>query len=183
MPSGSPVELVTLLDEHGRPCGTAAKHEVHHGDTPLHLAFSCWVFDEHGRTLLTRRSAAKRTWPGAWTNTVCGHPAPGEEPVDAVHRRARDELGAKVSAPVALLPEFRYRAVMADGTVENEICPVYAAALLTAPEPNPDEVGGLRWLGFEQLAEVVAEKPDAFSPWMREQLRALLDAGWSPPRA
>ena len=48
-----------LLDESGDLIGTAAKSEVHHGDTPLHLAFSCYVLDEQGRLLVTQRAAAQ----------------------------------------------------------------------------------------------------------------------------
>jgi isopentenyl-diphosphate Delta-isomerase len=177
------VEMVVLLDDRRQPCGTAAKTDVHHARTPLHLAFSCWVVDDRGRTLLTRRAEVKRTWPGAWTNSFCGHPAPGELMVDAVHRRARDELGAQVSEPTAVLPDFSYYAVMDDGTVENEVCPVYVATLLTPAEPNPAEVGDLRWVPFADLVETLGKQPTAYSPWMREQLEALLSAGWAPPPA
>lgn len=180
---GSAVEMVVLLDADGLPCGSAPKAEVHHRDTPLHLAFSCWVVDRGGRTLLTRRAAAKRTWPGAWTNAFCGHPAPGERVEDAVHRRARDELGTRVSEPVAVLASFRYRAVMPDGMVENEICPVYVAELLGEPEPNPLEVGELKWLAYTDLPAEIAARPSSYSPWMREQLAELQRGGWSPPRS
>jgi isopentenyl-diphosphate Delta-isomerase len=184
IPSGQPsVELVVLLDDDGHPCGSAPKIEVHHRDTPLHLAFSCWVVDELGRTLLTQRAGAKRTWPGAWTNSFCGHPAPGERLAAAVHRRAREELGTRVSEPVVVLPDFRYRAIMDDGTVENEICPVHVAGLLEQPEPNPREVGAMRWVPYVDLPTAVARDPGSYSPWMREQLDALRRIGWTPSRA
>lgn len=166
-------ELVVLLDDGGQPCGTAPKHEVHHARTPLHLAFSCWLFDEQGRTLLTRRASAKRTWPDAWTNSFCGHPSPGEEVPDAVRRRAADELGTTVLDVAVALPTFRYHAAMPDGTMENEVCPVFTARLAAPPEPNPDEVSELRWVGLDRLRDEVGTEPEVFSPWMRMQLDLL----------
>jgi len=170
---GSDRELVVLLTEDGVPCGTAPKSEVHHRETPLHLAFSCWVLDESGRTLLTRRALGKRTWPGVWTNTFCGHPGPGEDIADAVVRRARDELGCSLDDVRLLLPDFRYRAVMDDGTVENEICPVYTARLATEPAPNPAEIDGMSWTPLAELTGLVAADPRGLSPWAQEQLPRL----------
>src|SRR3954451_3541728 len=109
-------ELVVLLAEDGQQLGSAAKELVHHANTPLHLGFSCYLFDGRGRVLVTRRALSKRTWPGVWTNSFCGHPAPGEELVAAVRRRARRELGVTIDDPVCVLPDFRYRATAADGT-------------------------------------------------------------------
>ena len=131
-------EQVVLLDPDGTPIGTMDKAHVHTTNTPLHLAFSCYAFDPDGRILLTRRSLDKRTWPGVWTNTCCGHPAPGEAPEHAIRRRMRDELGVDIETLRPVLPDFRYRAVAPDGIVENELCPVYYAQLRSDPRPNPD---------------------------------------------
>ena len=166
-------ELVVLLTESGVPCGTALKSEVHHRDTPLHLAFSCWVLDDAGNTLLSRRAAVKRTWPGVWTNTFCGHPAPGEDVADAVVRRASDELGCEIADVRLVLPDFRYRAVMTDGTVENEICPVFTARLRAEPAPDPAEVDALSWVPLADLPHLDRQRYGELSPWAREQLPLL----------
>ena len=106
---------VTLLAEDGTAIGTLPKSEVHTHDTPLHLAFSCYVLDREGRLLLTRRALSKKTWPGVWTNSFCGHPRPDEAMSDAVRRHGAGELGLQLSEIRMILPDYRYRAVDASG--------------------------------------------------------------------
>jgi isopentenyl-diphosphate Delta-isomerase len=171
---------VVLLSEDGDATGTAPKATVHTADTPLHLAFSCYLRDGEGRVLLTRRALAKRTWPGVWTNSCCGHPLPGEEMADAVRRHVRAELGAGLTDLQLVLPDFRYRAVDASGVVENEVCPVFAAVVDGPLRPDPAEVAEHRWLTVPEVADAVQAAGWALSPWMREQVEAMRAAGVGP---
>src|SRR6478735_3694933 len=127
MPTSTDEDLVVLLDDEGRASGAHPRGTVHHAATPLHLAFSCYLFDRAGRLLVTRRALTKRTWPGVWTNAFCGHPRPGESMPDAVRRHGRHELGIEVDELEIVLPDFRYSATDASGVVENELCPVWFA--------------------------------------------------------
>jgi isopentenyl-diphosphate delta-isomerase len=168
-----PGELVVLLDEQLRPVGSAPKRTVHTSDTPLHLAFSCYLRRPSGEVLLTRRALGKRTWPGVWTNSCCGHPAPGEPDRDAVLRRVRQELGIDAVDLRMRLPDFRYRAVAHDGTVENEFCPVWSAVVEGDPEPDPAEVAEWRWVGWSDLVATASRAPWALSPWAVDQIPLL----------
>lgn len=165
-------DVVVLSDEHGNPIGTAEKATVHTANTPLHLAFSCYVQNPDGQLLITRRALSKRTWPGVWTNSACGHLAPGETAAEAVTRWVPHELGIPaIDAPECILPDFRYRAVDSSGIVEWEICPVFRAQIPTATiNPTPDEVDSYHWVEPADLFAAIDATPFAFSPWMVEQL-------------
>jgi isopentenyl-diphosphate delta-isomerase len=189
------VEEVVLLDEDGNAIGTTPKAEVHHRSTPLHLAFSCYVFDEHGSLLLTQRALHKPTWPGVWTNSFCGHPAPGEPLPDAVRRRAQQELGVTLAELDLVLPAFRYQAEMADGTRENEMCPVFVARTGDQVRADPEEVAATEWVPWDELVDGVNAGTRDVSPWCVQQVRELrasekpdggflhAEAGLLPPAA
>ncbi|SES38461.1 isopentenyl-diphosphate Delta-isomerase [Lentzea albida] len=173
------MEQVVLLAEDGSAIGVEDKAVVHHADTPLHLAFSSYVFDSAGNTVLTRRALHKKTFPGLWTNTCCGHPAPGEDMEQAVLRRLRDELGMTVSAAELILPAFRYRAVM-DGVVENEMCPVFRVLTDDEPVPNPDEVDSTERVPWAEFAASALDGTREISPWSRLQIAELVELGPDP---
>ncbi|MCM3662263.1 isopentenyl-diphosphate Delta-isomerase [Georgenia satyanarayanai] len=176
-------DLVTLLAEDGTAIGSAPRPTVHTAETPLHLAFSCYLTDASGRLLLTRRALSKKTWAGVWTNSFCGHPRPGEDIAEAITRHARHELGLEVTDVRPAVPDFRYRAVDASGIVENEICPVFVARTTQEPEPNPEEVAEHRWVDPREAVQTVQVAPWAVSPWMVAQVERLVAAGHLPESA
>ncbi len=166
-------DLVVLLDEHDLPIGEALRTAVHTRRTPRHLAFSCYLFDDRGRILLTRRALDKRTWPGVWTNSCCGHPKPGEAAEDAVRRRVAQELGAAIDGLELVLPDFAYTATDASGIVENELCPVWVGRLDGLVSPDPSEVCETRWVDWDDLVRVVDSSPFLVSPWCGRQVPLL----------
>ncbi len=170
-------DLVVLVDENLQPTGTMPRRDVHGPDTPLHLAFSVYVFDSAGRVLLTRRALSKVTWPGVWTNACCGHVRPGETAQEAAGRRLAEELSLSVPELIPALPDFRYRAISAEGVVENEICPVFTAVIDTDPVVDPDEVAEWCWIEWKVLQDIAVRAPKIISPWAATQIPLLAAVG------
>jgi isopentenyl-diphosphate delta-isomerase len=173
-------EHVVLVDGEGNPIGTAPKSTVHGVETPLHLAFSSYVFDRQARLLLSRRADHKITWPGEWTNSCCGHPLPGEALESAVTRRLDFELGLRVDSIDLVLPSFSYQAVMDNGIMEHELCPVYRVIVSADAVPNAEEVGAIRWVPWKEFADEVLSGEMPISPWAREQVPLLVALGPDP---
>lgn len=167
-------EQIVLLDEAGQDIGTAPKAESHHSATPFHLAFSSYLLDEQGRVLLTQRAHGKRSFPSVWTNSACGHPAPGEGLREAVTRRVRSELGLDVMDITLILPEFIYRAEM-NGVVEHEWCPVVRGRVSGDPLRDPEEVEAFEWRDWDGV-KALLDDPRA-SPWFIEQMGYLMPLG------
>jgi isopentenyl-diphosphate delta-isomerase len=165
-----------LVDPAGRPIGSAEKLSAHHAQTPLHLAFSCYVFNREGLFLVTRRAQSKRVWPGVWSNSACGHPAPGESMEAAIARGLRRELELTAGDLEEALPTYSYRAPPFRGIVEHEVCPVYVARAESEPRPNPAEVEDLRWMSWAEFVSAAeADTEDEYSWWCKDQLRELRD--------
>lgn len=168
-------EQVVLVDDGGRPVGVADKATVHGRHTPRHLAFSCYGFDAAGRVLVTQRSRVKRAFPLVWTGTCCGHPAPGEELADAVHRRLDHELGVSAHDLRLVLPDFSYRASDGNGVEEHEFCPVFVCTLDADPRPRPGEVETWEWWSWERFLDAAAA--GELSPWAALQAPLLAELG------
>ena len=85
------------------------------------------------------------------------------------------------------MPAFRYRAEMADGTVENEMCPVVVGRCAD-PErlrPDPDEVGATAWVPWRTFRDLVLAGRRPVSPWCVQQVAELppdpFDPAFEPP--
>jgi isopentenyl-diphosphate delta-isomerase type 1 len=166
---------VVLVNELDQEVGTALKTEVHNDKTPLHRAFSVFLFDQEGRILVQQRALDKITWPGVWSNSCCGHPAPGEGYEEAVRRRVKEELGVEIME-LKKAGDYRYR-FERYGMVENEVCPVFRGVVAGEVRPDPAEVNDWQWMEWaDWLAELESDKAGAmgkWSEWSKEEVRLI----------
>lgn len=166
-----------LVDETDAQIGTAGKFECHAGPGRLHRAFTALVFDPAGRLLLTRRSASKMLWPGAWDATFASHPRQSESYAEAAVRRMPDELGAVCEMEYLL--KFLYRVRYSAAGSENEVCGLLAGTLADPASLSPaaSEISEVAWQTAGQAAGAVRKRPESYCPWMLAALWLLGEAG------
>ena len=80
------METVILVNPADEPIGRMEKLEAHRLGL-LHRAFSVFLFNERGETLLQQRAATKYHSPLLWTNTCCSHQRENESSLEAAMRR------------------------------------------------------------------------------------------------
>ena len=158
---------VVLVNERNEVLGTAPKATVHTANTPLHRGFSVFLFNDKGELLLQQRSLTKKTWPGVWSNSCCGHPRLGEEIEDAARRRVMEELGLSNIKLIEVLPDYRYR-YQHNGVVEYELCPVFVGITKQHPRLNKKEVSAMKWVAWTQFVSSTIINSPEYSHWALE---------------
>ncbi len=160
-------EALILVDSSDIQVGSLDKYACHNGDGILHRAFSLFVFNPHGELLLQRRARTKRLWPGYWSNSCCSHPRVGESLDTAVERRSQQELGFSVSAHYVY--KFEYHARFQDIGSERELCSVYIGHFDGQVKPNSTEIEAIDWLPVSAVSEHLAQEPELFTPWFKQE--------------
>lgn len=179
--------LVVVVDKSGTSVGSCSVAEAHSARGVRHRAFSVLLRDSNGRLLLQRRSEEKTRFAGAWANTCCGHPAPGEEVTDAAARRLTEEMGLKV-VRLTEAGTFVYRAMdQASDYVEHEFDHVLTGQVDVDPTPDPREVSDWCWLDPlshenlpRQLPPQLMSGRARLAPWLAAVLRVASEH-WSDP--
>ena len=169
-------EELILVDQRDAVVGYAGKGECHDGAGLLHRAFSVFVFHSKGQLLMQKRAAAKRLWPGFWSNSCCSHPRRGENILAAARRRVREELG--LSVEVSFLYKFEYQARYAEAGSENELCWVLLARSDDSVSVDPREVAEWKFVSPSEVDEQVASNPEHYAPWFKMEWAAIRDRHW-----
>ena len=167
-------DAVVLVDENDRELGVAPKLDVHRTGT-LHRAVSVFLFNDARELLLQRRALTKYHCAGLWSNTCCGHPRPGETPLDAAHRRLEQELG--IECDIFPGVRFQYSAPVGNGLVENELDHVFFGYFSGTAAPVASEVEEVRWMDMDAVLAAIARAPREYTPWLGLAIRLLDQRG------
>jgi len=157
-------ERVILVNELDEQIGTMPKMEAHE-KALLHRAFSVFVMNDKGETMLQQRAAHKYHSPLLWTNTCCSHQRVGESNIQAGKRRLQEEMGFKTE--LKELFSFIYKAPFDNGLTEHELDHVMMGYGHDAPKINPDEVADWKWMKPEAIKADMLENPDRYTAWFK----------------
>lgn len=166
-------EYVILVDNSNRKIGIANKNEIHSQNTPLHRAFSVFLFNHKNQLLLQQRGFNKRTFPLIWSNTCCGHPIGRESAIQASKRRLFEELGIICNNFYIILPKFKYKTPLFNNIVENEFCPVLIGFYIGKLKLNKNEVENTYWIYWNDFMKKVKNNDTSLSYWCKKEALLL----------
>jgi 8-oxo-dGTP diphosphatase len=118
----------------------------------VRLVVGAIVIDPSGRAFVQKRSGMERIFPGCW-ECVGGHVEPGETMEEALAREIHEETGWTLRRIVARVGEWRWQA---GGEPHREVdFLVEVDGDLAAPQLEPHTHTEYRWVGDEDLAELL----------------------------
>ncbi|MEO9511173.1 MAG: isopentenyl-diphosphate Delta-isomerase [Flavobacteriaceae bacterium] len=157
-------ENVILVNEADEPIGLMPKMEAHE-KAVLHRAFSVFIMNDMGETMLQQRAKDKYHSPLLWTNTCCSHQREGESNIEAGKRRLFEEMGFETE--LKELFSFIYKAPFDNGLTEHELDHVMMGKYNQLPKINPDEVADWKWMYPLEIKNDITENPDNYTAWFK----------------
>lgn len=161
---------IILVNEKDQKLGTEEKIKAHR-EGLLHKAFSIFLVDGEGNTLIQKRAEGKYHSGGLWSNSCCSHQYEGESTFESAGRCLKDELGIEAKLDWNSLMEtgfFKYYADLGE-MKEHEMDHVFVVYLGKEPEvvPNPEEVSEVRWLSCQEIDRELQEGVE-YTAWFEK---------------
>jgi len=163
---------IIIVNEDDIETGTGTKDRIHR-EGILHRAFSIFIFNSGGRIMLQRRAPAKYHSGGLWTNTCCGHPAPGADILSDARKRLAEEMG--IDCVLREVFSFKYKIRFGTELFEHEWDHVFFGSFDNDPVINPEEADNWRWVSPGALLTEIDANPECFTYWFKAALPAVLE--------
>ena len=157
-------EQVILVDKNDQQIGLMPKMEAHEKGL-LHRAFSVFIFNDKGETMLQQRASDKYHSPGLWTNTCCSHQRDGESSIEAGRRRLQEEMG--FSCELEEVFSFIYKAPFDNGLTEHELDHVMVGYYDHDPRINKEEVEHFVWMTLDEIKLDMQKHPQKYTEWFK----------------
>ena len=107
-------EKIDVLNELGEFTGKVATRDECHQKGLWHRHVGAWIMNEKGELLFQKRAPSKPINPNKWSRTG-GHVDAGENPIDAIQRETKEEIGVNI-------PEEKWELLSIDKYVkENDL--------------------------------------------------------------
>lgn len=159
-----------MVNEKDEQVGTMEKMEAHVKGL-LHRAFSIFIFNSKGETLLQKRAASKYHNGGLWANTCCSHPLPGENVLSAAKRRLSEEMGFTTNLSPAF--NFTYKATFNNGLTEYEYDHVLTGLYDGDVKTNAGEVSDYCYKTIEDIEASLLTHPQKYTEWFKLALPGI----------
>ena len=159
-------ELFPVVDAAGRVVGRATRGECHGGSMLLHPVVHLHLFNSRGELYLQKRPAWKDIQPGRWDTAVGGHVDWGEEPLVALRREVREEVGVTDFEPQHVLT------YLFESERERELVYVYKTVYDGPVVPSGELDGGRFWT-LREIAEGVGG--GIFTPNFEGEIRRVAE--------
>jgi isopentenyl-diphosphate delta-isomerase type 1 len=154
-----PDEIFDVVDEADRIVGRATRSAVH-ADKLRHRAIHVFVFNEHGKLFIQKRSQSKDSYPGRYDSSASGHLNSGEDYDACAVRELAEELGLTIP-PENLQKHFKIEGCPHTG---REFVWVYSLQTSEVPRINPHEIQSGTFWSRAQIRASVASRPGEFAP-------------------
>lgn len=155
-----------MVDAAGRVVGRATRGECHGGSMLLHPVVHLHLFNSRGELYLQKRPAWKDIQPGRWDTAVGGHVDWGEEPLVALRREVREEVGVTDFEPQHVLT------YLFESERERELVYVYKTVYDGPVVPSGELDGGRFWT-LREIAEGVGG--GIFTPNFEGEIRRVAE--------
>jgi len=168
-------EVFELVDENDQVIGREHRGIVHHQGL-LHRAVYAWVFNPAGELLIQQRSPLKKIGAKQWDLSAAEHLQPGEDYLSAIIRGLSEELGIQTKTVDVVGPlQPTHKRELHQGEFHDvELVRSYRLDGFKAEVKLLDgEVLETRWIAIDELKKEIANEPERFTQWMREEIGSL----------
>jgi len=154
------MELLDILDQHGKPTGEILPKREAHRYGHFHASTHVWLYTQSGAVVLQLRAADKPNFPNCWDVSVAGHISSGETALQTAVREAQEELGITIDAAnLQQIGHFRIDYRHAEDYWDREFITIFACEIPanTNFTLQEEEVADVTLIPLAQLQKELAD--------------------------